>query len=87
MLQSGGFNIPTTARSKTPVMVFLQLRNNNVKRIEYDSNTTQQMIDAAVNKTREIFNMFSAGNAPYQYHETGNIKYKTYDDFARIDDL
>ena len=87
MLQSGGFHIPTTARSKTPVMVFLQLQNNNVQRIEYDSETTQKMINAAVNKTTELINMFSVGGAPYEYHETGNQKYKMYDDLARIDDL
>ena len=87
MLQSGGFHIPTTARSKTPVMIFLQLQNNNVQRIEYDSETTQKMINAAVNKTTELINMFSVGGAPYEYHETGNQKYKMYDDLARIDDL
>ena len=87
MLQSGGFKIPTTPKSKTPVMAFLQLRNNDVKRIEYDADTTAKMIKAAVDKTTELFNMFSAGNAPYEYHETGDQKYKTYDDLARIDDL
>lgn len=87
MLQSGGFKIPTTVRSKTPIMAFLQLRNNDVKRIEYDSETTQQMIDASIQKTTELFNMFSTGNAPYKYHETGDIKYKAYDDLARINDL
>ena len=87
MLQSGGFNIPTTPRSKTPVMVFLQLRNNDVQRIEYDSETTQQMIDAAVDKTTQLFNMYNAGNAPYEYHETGDQNYKGYDDLARVGDL
>ncbi len=87
MLQSDGFKIPTTVRSKTPIMVFLQLRNNDVARIEYDSETTQQMIDAAIQKTTELFNMYSAGSAPYEYHETGDIKYKAYDDLARINDL
>ncbi len=87
MLQSGGFKISTTIRSKTPIMVFLQLRNNDVARIEYDAETTQQMIDAAVEKTTALFNMYTAGNAPYEYHETGDIRYKVYDDLARIDDL
>ena len=87
MLQSGGFKIPTTTRSKTPIMAFLQLRNNDVKRIEYDAETTALMIDAAIDKTTQLFNMFSAGNAPYEYHETGDQKYKAYDDFARVGDL
>ena len=87
MLQSDGFKIPTTVRSKTPIMAFLQLRNNDVKRIEYDAETTAQMINAAVDKTTQLFNIFCAGNAPYEYHETGDQKYKAYDDLARIGDL
>ena len=87
MLQSDGFKIPTTVRSKTPIMAFLQLRNNDVKRIEYDAETTAQMINAAVDKVTQLFNMFSAGNAPYEYRETGDQKYKAYDDLARIGDL
>ena len=87
MLQSGGFKIPTTVCSKTPIMAFLQLRNNDVKRIEYDAETTAQMISAAINKTTELFNIYCAGNAPYEYHETGDMKYKAYDDLARVDDL
>ena len=87
MLQSGGFDIPITARSKTPIMVFLQLRNNDVKKIEYDAETTANMINAAIDKTTELFNMYSAGNAPYEYHETSDIRYKAYDDLARVNDL
>ena len=87
MLQSGGFKMPTTQRSKTPIMAFLQLRNNDAKPIVYDTETTQMMIDAAVQKTTELFNMFSAGGAPYEYHQTSNQKYKMYDDLARVGDL
>lgn len=87
MLQSGGFKIKTTQHSKTPVMMFLQLRNNDVKHIEYDAETTQRMIDAAVDKTKQLFNMYCAGNAPYEYLPTSEQKYKTYDDLARVDDL
>ena len=68
-------------------MMFLQLRNNDVKHIEYDAETTQRMIDAAVDKTKQLFNMYSAGNAPYEYLPTSEQKYKTYDDLARVDDL
>ena len=87
MLQSGGFKIPTSDRSKTPVMIFLQLQNNNVKPIEYDPDTTRLMIRAAVDKTTEMFNIFTAGNAPYEYHETGDNRYSAYDDLARVNDV
>ena len=88
MLQSGGFNIPTTAHSHTPVMVFLQLRNNNVARIQYDAVTTAEMIRAAVDKTTELVNIFSAGRAPYENRPTSDQKYRAYDDLARTrDDL
>ena len=86
MLQSGGFAIPTTVASKTPVMRFLQLKNNDVRIIEYDSQTTADMIRAAVDKVTELFNIYSAGGAAYEYHETSNQKYKIYDDLARIKD-
>ena len=87
MLQTGGFKIPTTARSKTPIMVFLQLQNNHVQRIVYDATTTQAMIDAAVQKTMEMFNIFTAGNAPYEYRPNSDQRYKIYDDLARVGDL
>lgn len=88
MLQSGGFNIPTTAHSQTPAMIFLQLRNNDVQKIEYDSETTAQMIRAAVDKTTELVNIFSVGRAPYENRPTSDQKYRAYDDLARTrDDL
>ena len=83
MLRSGGFKIKTTERAKTPVMKFLQLKNNDTRLIEYDSATTDIMINAAVAKVTELFNMYSAGGAPYEYYETSELKYKQYDDFAR----
>lgn len=83
MLRSGGFKIKTTERAKTPVMKFLQLKNNDTRPIEYDSATTDMMINAAVTKVTELFNMYSAGGAPYEYFETSDFKYKQYDDFAR----
>lgn len=87
MLQSDGFDIQTTALSKNPSMMFLQLQNNNVKPIEYDATETREMINATVEKITKLFNMYSAGGASYEYRETGDIKYKAYDDLARIDDL
>lgn len=86
MLQSGGFHIPQTAKSQTPVMMFLQLKNGDVRPIAYDADTTAQMISAAVAKTTELVNMYSAGAAPYEYRETGDKKYQAYDDLARVRD-
>lgn len=86
MLQTGGFKIPTTARSKTPVMMFLQLRNNDVERIEYDADTTEQMIRAAIDKTTELVNIFSTGRAPYENRPNSEPKYRQYDDLARTRD-
>ncbi len=83
MLQSGGFKIQTSALSNAPIMKFLQLKNNDVRVIEYDEQTTQQMINAAVAKTTELFNIYSAGGAGYEYRETNDRKYHQYDDFAR----
>lgn len=86
ILQNGGFPLYTTEKSKTPSMMFLQLKNSDVRPIEYDSDTTEQMIKAAVEKTKEMINIFSVGQAPYEYRETGDRKYKAYDDLARCDD-
>jgi RecB family exonuclease len=86
MLQSGGFEIPITDRSKNPTMMFLQLRNNNVTRIEYDAATTATMIRAAVNKTTDIIEMFSIGRAPYENRPNSDPKYKQFDDLARTRD-
>lgn len=83
MLRTGGFSISATARAQTPVMTFLQLKNGDVREILYDAQTTAQMIDAAVAKTVELVNMYSAGSAPYEYRETGDRKYQAYDDLAR----
>ena len=83
ILASGGFPIKGSAVSKTPIMKFLQLKNNDVRVIEYDSETTAQMMRAAVDKVTELFNIFSAGGASYEYRETGDAKYKMYDDLAR----
>ena len=86
MLSSGGFHIRTTAVSKSPIMKFLQLKNNDVRVIEYSVSDTAEMMRAAVDKVTELFNIFSVGNAPYEYRETGDQKYKAYDDLARVKD-
>lgn len=84
MLQSGGFKIQTSPLSSAPIMKFLQLKNNDVRVIEYDEQITQQMINAAVAKTTELFNIYSAGGAGYEYHETSDKKYRQYDDLKRV---
>lgn len=84
MLQSGGFKIQTSPLSNAPIMKFLQLKNNDVRVIEYDEQTTQQMINAAVAKTTELFNIYSAGGAGYEYRETNDRKYHQFDDLKRI---
>lgn len=86
ILQSDGFPIQTTSLSRAPIMRFLQLKNNDVRVIEYDAEQTAQMMRMAVDKTTELFNIYSAGAAAYEYRETGDQKYKVYDDLARIKD-
>lgn len=87
MLKSGGFDLPPDVRvSPMPIMMFLQMKNGAVGTIAYDSDTTQTMIDAATAKVTELFNMYTIGNAPYEYHETSEEKYKIYDDLARNKD-
>ncbi|MBE6456965.1 MAG: hypothetical protein E7008_03400 [Alphaproteobacteria bacterium] len=86
ILQSGGFPIQTTSLSRAPIMRFLQLKNNDARVIEYDAEQTAQMMRMAVDKTTELFNIYSAGAAAYEYRETGDQKYKVYDDLARIKD-
>ncbi len=87
ILKSGGFDLPPDVRvSSTPMIMFLQMKNNDVKPIVYDSDTTENLIQAATDKITELFNIYTIGNAPYEYHETGDDKYKIYDDFARVRD-
>ncbi len=81
MLKSGGF--PMYRPCATPVMKFLQLRSNDACIIEYDSETTAEMMRAAHDKVTELFNMYSVGGAPYKYMKTSEAKYKNFDDFAR----
>lgn len=87
ILQSGGFDLPPDVSvSKTPIMSFLQMKNGAVQNIVYDAETTQMMIDASISKITELFNIYTAGGAAYEYRETGDDKYKQYDDLARVKD-
>ena len=77
---------PDVPVTKNPMMMFLQMKNGDVKAIPYDIEVTETMIDAAVNKVTELFNVYTVGNAPYEYRETNDDKYKVYDDLARVKD-
>ena len=84
MLSSGGFNIKNA--SQTPKIVFMQLKNFDAKMVWYDEQDVAQMMRAAIDKVTELVNMYSVGNAPYEYRETSDKKYRAYDDLARVDD-
>ena len=86
MMQSGGFPITTTIKSQTPVMQFLQLRNRDVRVIEYSGDEARAMIDAARDRVTQLFGMYSNDWQPYEYHETGDKKYQAWDDLARCGD-
>lgn len=86
MLQNGGFPIHTTVKSKTPVMMFLQLKNNDARVISYTAPETQQLMNAAVAKAKEMIDIYLVGRAPYEYKPTQEPKYHAYDDLARVDD-
>ncbi|MBQ6736259.1 MAG: PD-(D/E)XK nuclease family protein [Alphaproteobacteria bacterium] len=86
MLKNGGFTMYRTNIEFMPTMEFLQLRAGDVRPIQYDAATTNEMINAAVAKVTEMFNIYSAGGAGYEYRKTGDTKYKEYDDFARADE-
>jgi ATP-dependent helicase/nuclease subunit B len=83
MLKNGGFKIKTSGLSDAPIMKFLQLKNNDAHIIEYDADATEIMMNSAVLKITELFNIYSAGNAPYEYRETNDQKYQQFDDLAR----
>ena len=86
ILKNGGFSMYRTNVEFMPTMEFLQLRAGDVRPIQYDAATTNEMINSAVFKVKEIFNAFSAGKMGYEYRKTGDLKYKEYDDFARADE-
>lgn len=86
MLQNHGFRFRTTVKSEMPIMQFLQLKSGDTKIIKYDVEETAMAINAAYSKVTELFNMYSAGGAEYEYRRTGEQKYQEYDDFARADE-
>ena len=86
MLMSGGFDIKMADVSKVPKMVFMQLKNFDVRMIWYDSNDVIQMMNSAIAKVTDLVKQYFCGNALYEYRETNDAKYKAFDDLARIDD-
>lgn len=86
IMQNGGFPIISSVKSQTPVLQFLQLKNNRVELIEYSGDTAQKMIEASRQKISELFGRYSKDFEPYEYYETSDAKYKAYDDLARVDD-
>lgn len=85
MLKNGGFSLYTTDKSNNPNIQFLQLKSGDARIIDYTSEQTNVMIDAAFDKVTGLFNMYSGG-AGYKYLRTGDQKYKVFDDFARADE-
>lgn len=86
MLKNGGFAPYRANMSQMPTIEFLHLGTGCVEPIQYDADTVDKMINASVAKVTELFNMYSAGGAPYKYMPTGDVKYQEYDDFARADE-
>lgn len=86
MLKNGGFAPYRTNKTDAPIMQFLQLKSGDTRVIEYDTEQTDVMIRAAVDKVTELFNIYSAGGAGYKYYHTTEQKYKNFDDFARADE-
>ena len=86
MLKNGGFATYTAKVSQTPIMRFLQLQAHNIDIKEYDVEKTEIAMQATYDKVVELFNMYSAGRAPYKYLPTGDQKYKVVDDFARAEE-
>ncbi len=81
IMQSGGFD--SVGAAPAPTIEFLQLRNSDLELVQYDANETAMMMNAAKIKVTELVNMYSAGGAAYEYYETGEAKYKQFDDLAR----
>ncbi len=87
ILQSGGFPIKMKNVSITPILQFLQLKNGDLKLIEYSESVAQEMIDNTVQKVKELFGQYSGKTvAEYKYRESVGDKYHEWDDLARIHD-
>ncbi|MCL1785748.1 MAG: PD-(D/E)XK nuclease family protein [Alphaproteobacteria bacterium] len=67
------------------VMKFVQLKNRDVRPIEYSGADAAEMINAAVQKAAELFGRYAKDGEPYEYRVTSDAKYKEYDDLARVE--
>jgi len=87
IMQNAGFPIKMKNVSVTPVLQFLQLKNNDIQLIEYHDEEAQEMIDNTVQKVRELFGQYSTEKVmEYEYRESVGAKYHEYDDLARVSD-
>lgn len=86
MHQSGGF-VHSGYKCASPEMVFLQLKSGDVRAITFDADITRDMMNSAVLKVTELFNIYSAGAAPYEWRVTSGQKYNAYEDLARVRDI
>ena len=87
MMQQNGFPIKMKDVSITPILQFLQLKKGDVQLLEYTDDEVQEMIDASVQKVKELFGQYSGKEiAAYEYRDTVGAKYHEYDDFARVSD-
>ena len=69
IMQSNGFPIKSKNVSVVPILQFLQLKKGDVKLIEYTDDTAQSMIDASLQKIKELFGQYSSDKvASYEYH-------------------
>ncbi|MCL2369364.1 MAG: hypothetical protein FWC83_01670, partial [Alphaproteobacteria bacterium] len=84
MLQRRGALHAPAGVCNTPLQgKFLQLKNSDCKWVEYSGDELQSMIDAAVQKTRELIGQYTSDGAKYEWREDTDAKYKGYDDLAR----
>ena len=87
IMQSNGFPIKSKNVSVVPILQFLQLKKGDVNLIEYSDDTAQSMIDASLQKVKELFGQYSSDKvASYEYRDSVGAKYHEYDDLARVDD-
>ncbi len=87
IMQSNGFPIKMKDVSITPILQFLQLKKGDVQLFEYSDDEAQAMIDAAVQKVRELFGQYSTDKvASYEYRDSVGAKYHEFDDLARVGD-
>ncbi len=83
----GGFGTDV-ASCDDPQMRFLQLQKRNVRVVDVPRVIDNiDIVQAAYDKAVEVFRVYSVAGAPYEYRQTNSsMKYKAWDDLARVDD-